>query len=149
MFMSLFGIIGFAMLLGSGDPHVQYAGTFLGAMGIYPCIPNTISWTANNVEGVYKRGISLGFVIGWGNLNGIVSSNIYRAEDKPRFKPGHSVVLAYEALWLLGGSILQHMLLRRENAKRLAGKRNNWVEGKTEAEIDKLGDKRPDFLYTL
>ncbi|KPI45795.1 putative transporter [Cyphellophora attinorum] len=149
MFMSLFGIIGFAMLLGSGDPHVQYAGTFLGAMGIYPCIPNTISWTANNVEGVYKRGISLGFVIGWGNLNGIVSSNIYRAEDKPRFKPGHSVVLAYEALWLLGGSILQHLLLRRENAKRLAGKRNSWVEGKTEAEIDKLGDKRPDFLYTL
>lgn len=70
MFMALFGIIGFAMLLGSGQPHVQYAGTFLGAMGIYPCIPNTISWTANNVEGVYKRGISLGFVIGWGNLNG-------------------------------------------------------------------------------
>lgn len=44
MVMSLFGITGFAMLLGSADPHVQYAGTFLGAMGIYPCIPNTISW---------------------------------------------------------------------------------------------------------
>lgn len=90
--MSFFGIIGFAMLLGSGNAHIQYAGTFLGAMGIYPCIPNTISWcvqltfhrspkspptdsnrTANNVEGVYKRGISMGFVIGWGNLNGIVA----------------------------------------------------------------------------
>ena len=43
MAMSFFGITGFAMLLGSGDPHIQYAGTFLGAMGIYPCIPNTIS----------------------------------------------------------------------------------------------------------
>ncbi len=52
------------MLLGSGNPHVQYGGVFLGALGIYPCIPNTISWTANNVEGVYKRGIALGFVIG-------------------------------------------------------------------------------------
>lgn len=70
MVMSLFGIAGFSMLLGSGNPHVQYGGVFLGAMGIYPCISNTISWTANNVEGVYKRGISLGFVIGWGNLNG-------------------------------------------------------------------------------
>jgi hypothetical protein len=68
--MALFGIVGFALLLGSGNPHVQYAGVFLGAMGIYPCIPNTISWTANNTEGVYKRGIALGFVIGWGNLNG-------------------------------------------------------------------------------
>ncbi|KAK5272994.1 hypothetical protein LTR99_002388 [Exophiala xenobiotica] len=149
MVMALFGIIGFAMLLSTGNPHVQYAGTFLGAIGIYPCIPNTITWTANNVEGVYKRGISLGFVIGWGNLNGIVSSNIYRAKDKPRYKPGHAVVLAYEALFLLGGSVLQHVLLRRENAKRRNGQRDHWVEGKTEAEIEKLGDKRPDFMYTL
>ncbi|KAI1614587.1 retrograde regulation protein 2 [Exophiala viscosa] len=149
MVMALFGIAGFAMLLGSGSPHIQYAGVFLGAMGIYPCVPNTISWAANNIEGVYKRGISLGFIIGWGNLNGIVSSNIYRAKDKPRYKPGHAVVLAYEALFLLGGSILQHILLRRENAKRRNGKRDHWAEGKSEAEIEKLGDKRPDFIYTL
>ena len=35
MGVSLFGITGFAMLLGSGNPNVQYAGTFLGAIGIY------------------------------------------------------------------------------------------------------------------
>jgi len=147
--MSLIGITGFAMLLGSGNVHVQYAGTFLGAMGIYPCIANTISWAANNIEGVYKRGISLGFIIGWGNLNGIVSSNIYRAQDKPRYKPGHGVVLGYMTLFLFGGSLLQHLLLRRENTKRLRGERDGWVANKTEEEIEKLGDKRPDFLYTL
>lgn len=118
-------------------------------MGIYPCIANTISWTANNVEGVYKRGITLGFVIGWGNLNGIVSSNIYRAKDSPRFKPGHGVVLGYETLFLLGGSVVQYLFLRRENAKRRRGERDYWIEGKSEAEIEKLGDKRPDFIYTL
>lgn len=74
MGMAFFGIAGFAMLLGSADPHAQYGGTFLGAMGIYPCISNIITWTANNVEGVYKRGITLGFVISWGNLNGEFSS---------------------------------------------------------------------------
>jgi len=147
--VSFFGIAGFAMLLGSGDPHVQYAGTYLGAMGIYPCVANTISWTANNVEGVYKRGITLGFVIGWGNLNGIVSSNIYRAADSPRYKPGHGVVLGYETLFLFGGSVLQYLLLKRENAKRRRGERDYWIEGKSEAEIETLGDKRPDFIYTL
>jgi hypothetical protein len=35
IFISLFGILGFAMLIASGNPHVQYAGTFFGAMGIY------------------------------------------------------------------------------------------------------------------
>jgi hypothetical protein len=59
------------------------------------------------------------------------------------------VVIVYEALFLLGGSVLQHVLLRRENAKRRAGKRDVWIEGKSEVEIDKLGDKRPDFIYTL
>ena len=130
------------MLLGSDRPGVQYAGTFLGALGIYPCISNTISWISNNVEGVYKRGVTLGFVIGWGNLNGVVSSNIYRAKDKPRYRPGHAVVMAYMIVFLLGGSVLQYALLRAENAKRKAGKRDGWVEGKTEGEIDLLGDRR-------
>ena len=115
---------------------------------VYPGIPNTISWTANNVEGVYKRGISLGFVIGWGNLNGVVPSNIYRSKDAPRYKPGHGTVLAYLTVFFLGGSAIQLIGLKRENAKRRSGKRDVWIEGKNEIEIEKLGDKRPDFLYT-
>jgi nitrate/nitrite transporter NarK len=149
IFISLFGILGFSMLLGSDKPGVQYAGTFLGAIGIYPCVANTISWTSNNVEGVYKRGVTIGFVIGWGNLNGVVSSNIYRGRDKPRYFLGHGVVLAYMVLWLLGGSIVTRYLLVRENRKRERGERDQWVEGKDAREVEALGDKRPDFLYTL
>ena len=39
--VSFLGIAGFAMLLGSQDPWVKYAGTFLGALGIceYLCVP--------------------------------------------------------------------------------------------------------------
>jgi len=33
--MICFAVVGFSMLLGSKNPHVQYAGTFLGAVGIY------------------------------------------------------------------------------------------------------------------
>jgi MFS family permease len=143
------GIIGFIMLISTGTSGVQYAGTFLGAMGIYPCIANTIVWAANNTEGVYKRGITMGFVIGWGNLNGVVSSNIYRAADKPRYLPGHGAVLGYLTVFLVGGSLVTHLLLRAENKKRLNGQRNHWVEGKSEEEIAKLGDKRPDFIYTI
>lgn len=142
IFTSAIGIVGFVMLIAGNSAGVRYAGTFLGAFGIYPCIANTISWTSNNTEGVYKRGVTLGIVIGWGNLNGIVSSNIYRAKDKPRYVLGHSVVLGYLSLALFGGSIFQHVMLRRENAKRLAGKRDAWIVGKTEKEIEMLGDKR-------
>lgn len=142
---SFLGLIGFSMLIAGKGAGVSYAGTFLGALGIYPCIANTISWTSNNVEGVYKRGITLGFVIGWGNLNGVVSSNIYRAKDRPRYLPGHGTVLGYLGVFLLGGSLLQEFLLRRENKMRLSGKRDHWIEGKNHSEIELLGDKR--YVY--
>ncbi|KXX82185.1 High-affinity nicotinic acid transporter [Madurella mycetomatis] len=145
--VSVLGVVGFSMLLGSHDPAVQYAGTFLAALGIYPCISNTISWVANNVEGVYKRGVVLGFVIGWGNLNGVVSSNVYF--NGPRFPEGHGVMIAYLALFLFGGSVLMSLLLRMENAKRRRGERDGWIEGLTEKEIEMLGDRRPDFVYTV
>lgn len=145
--VSFLGIAGFAMLLGSQRPGVKYAGTFLGALGIYPCIANTISWVSNNIEGVYKRGVVLGFVIGWGNLNGIVSSNIYF--KAPKFTAGHAVVMAYMIVCLLGGSVVLELLLIRENRLRREGKRDAWAEGLTEKEAEKLGDRRPDFFYTL
>jgi MFS family permease len=144
-----FGIAGFIMLIATENPNVQYAGTFLGAMGIYPTIANTLSWAANNVEGVYKRGVVIGIVVGWGNLNGVVSSNIYITSESPRFWTGHAVVLAYLTVCLLGGTIFMHVMLRIENAKRRSGKRDNMHEGKTSEQIWIAGDKRPDFLYTL
>lgn len=142
--VSLIGITGFAMLLGAKTEQagIKYAGTFLGAMGIYPCVANTIVWAANNSEGVYKRGVTLGFVIGWGNLNGVVSSNIYRAQDKPNYRPGHAIVMAYMILFLLGGSLFSHFMLVAENKKRLAGKRDGRIAGKSASEIALLGDKR-------
>jgi len=147
--LSLLGIAGFAMLLGSHKAGVKYAGTFLGALGIYPTIANTITWASNNVEGVYKRGVVLGMVIGWGNLNGIVSSNIYRTVDSPQYYQGHGVVLAYLVLFLFGGSIVTTLYLRAENRKRVTGRRDIWIEGKSPEEIERLGDQRPDFTYVV
>jgi len=140
------GVIGFGILLRAETPGVKYFACFLGAMGIYPCISNTISWIANNVEGVYKRGVVLGMVIGWGNLNGIVSSNIFQGEPGKR---GYIVLVVYLGVCLFGGSIAMRMLLSRENKLRRKGGRDYWLRGKTEEDIAKMGDRRPDFLYTL
>ncbi|KAF2429822.1 putative MFS transporter [Tothia fuscella] len=145
--ISFLGIAGFVMLLGSQKAGVKYAGTFLGAMGIYPTIANTIVWCSNN--GVYKRGVTLGFVIGWGNLNGVVSSNIYRQQDSPLYRPGHGTVLAYLVLFLLGGSIITTLGLRGENKKRAEGKRDGRIAGLSLGEIEMLGDKKPEFVYTV
>lgn len=51
MVIVTFGIVGFIMLLASDDPQVQYAGTFLGAMGIYPvCLPFPSSMSLSRIN---------------------------------------------------------------------------------------------------
>ncbi|KAF8533727.1 major facilitator superfamily domain-containing protein [Trichophaea hybrida] len=106
--------------------------SFLGILGFGILIGSRIS----NTEGVYKRGVTLGMVISWGNLNGVMSSNVYLARDSPRYTMGHAIILGYLAIGL-------------ENEKRRNGERDNWIQGKTPKEIEILGDERPDFLYTL
>jgi hypothetical protein len=50
-------------------------------------------------------------------------------------------------LFLFGGTIFMHVMLKRENKLRKAGARDDLLHGKTEEEIEVLGDVRPDFIY--
>jgi MFS transporter, ACS family, DAL5 transporter family protein len=114
------GTIAFVILGVSRVPALSYFATFLGAAGIYACIPNTISWVSNNCDhaGVYRRGVTLGAVIAWGNLNGVVSSNIYRKSDAPWYRMGHWIVVVYLGLFLLGGSLANYICLIIANRNR-------------------------------
>nr|POF03452.1 putative transporter c11d3.18c [Quercus suber] len=108
---------------------------------IVPCPANIISWAANNLEGVYKRGISFGFIIGIGQVNGIVSSAIYPNSDKPQYYTGNAVCLGYIVVFSTLASLVTHFLLEAENKARRAGKRDHWVEGKSPEEIRIMGDQ--------
>ena len=69
-------------------------------------------------------------------------TNVSGQRDKPAYRIGHGVVLAYLSLFLFCGSGLQWWYLARENRKRRRGDVDHWVEGKSKEEILKLGDRR-------
>lgn len=52
-------ITGFAMLASTSRPRIQYAGTILAAIGIYPQIPLGLAWNSNNIGGSLKRGTGI------------------------------------------------------------------------------------------
>jgi len=145
----MLGIVGFIMLISTSNPTVQYVAVFLGAAGIYPTIPNTLSWVNNNTEGSLKRAFVLGMVVGWGNLNGVTSSNIYLTRENPRFWTGHGVILGYQVFFLLTGSVVMHFALRKMNRDREAGKMDEAWGKLTDEQKWIQGDLRPDFRYTL
>ncbi|KAF7370489.1 High-affinity nicotinic acid transporter [Mycena sanguinolenta] len=120
------GGAGYIILVASRTPALSYFAVFLATCGIYPVIPNTVAWVSNNVEGSYKRSVTLAMVISFGNINGAVSSNVYRAKDKPWYR----LVLMYIGFGLIA-STTYHFALRAENARRDRGERDEII-GKAE-----------------
>ncbi|KAF9521693.1 major facilitator superfamily domain-containing protein [Crepidotus variabilis] len=156
------GIIAYIILIVSKSAALSYFAVYLAVSAIYPIIPNSVAWVASNVEGSYKRSVTLGMAIGFGNLNGAVTANIYRAKDRPWYRLGHGLVLMYIIMGLLC-SIAYAILLRRENAGRERGERDEVIEGlenkrgnaingtyeSVEAARIAKGDDWSGFRYTL
>ncbi|KIM44467.1 hypothetical protein M413DRAFT_353864 [Hebeloma cylindrosporum] len=158
------GAGGYIILIASRNAALSYFAVYMATCGIYPVISNTISWVSNNVEGSYKRSVSLAMVISFGNINGAVSSNVYRARDKPWYPLGHGLVLMYIVIGITA-SITYLLLLKRENARRDRGERDEIIENQPdthdtrnekngryatveEAKRDK-GDKWSGYRYTI
>ena len=111
--------------------------------------------------------------IGIGNFSGAIASNIYRSQDAPRYILGRT----YLRLWILSRLValtlatadivdgLELMFVgigfvvlpitviayKRINARRdaLVKEANEKGEKLTPEEIRRLGDRAPDFRYTL
>ena len=63
-----------------------------------------------------------------GNLNGAVTSNVYRAVDKPWYRLGHGIVLAYVGIGFVT-SLLYIFVLQHENSVRAEGLRDEIISG--------------------
>jgi hypothetical protein len=77
----------------------------------------TLSWPALNVSGQTKRATACALQITIGNLGAVIGTQLYRAEDSPRYVVGHGVALAY----MTGNIIVTSVLwayLRSINRKR-------------------------------
>ncbi|CAF1259597.1 unnamed protein product [Rotaria sp. Silwood1] len=91
--------------------------TGTGAGGLSPCIATCIAFLSGNTSPHTKRATALAFMISFGNTGGVISGQIYRTQDEPRFILGHAVNLGFCALGLINAVILL-IGLRAENRRR-------------------------------
>lgn len=61
---------------------------------------------------------------------------------------GYSVMIGLLSLavFIYGGLSLHY---RHVNKRRLAGKEDHLISGKSDAEVEALGDRSPRFIYTI
>jgi len=157
------GGAGYIILVASRNAALSYFAVYMATCGIYPVIPNTVAWLSNNVEGSYKRSVSLAMAISFGNINGAVSSNVYRAKDKPWYPLGHGLVLMYIGFGIISSASYLYFL-KAENARRDRGERDeiigkggevtegNEKNGRFETVQDakrEKGDEWSGYRYTL
>ncbi|KAI0283389.1 MFS general substrate transporter [Russula aff. rugulosa BPL654] len=120
--------VGYLILIFSRSAALSYFAIYLAAASLFPVVPNNAAWISSNVEGSYKRSATLALVFSFGNLNGAVTSNVYRERDIPWYTLGHGIVLMYIAIgWL--SSLTYAILLRRENKARDRGERDEVIDG--------------------
>ncbi|KAM7184978.1 high-affinity nicotinic acid transporter [Rhypophila sp. PSN 637] len=150
------GIAGFAMLAAAGSPSIQYAGTVLAAIGIYPQIPLGLAWNSGNIGGSLKRGTGIAMQVMGGNCGGIIASYVYLTRDQPRFIKGHSILIGFVSMAFFL-TLFMMIWCKRENARRDAvalaangtsGKKEELTEDEKRMEAE-LADDVPWFRYTV
>lgn len=141
-------VVGFAINISTAGRGPKYFGTFLCVGGSYAAFPVLVAWLGNNVAGQYKRGISMAAHIGIGNFGGAIASNIFRTQDAPRYIIGHGVELGFLGIGLIVVPLLV-VLYMRINARRDKDARGSVAQEMSVHDLRELGDRAPDFRYTL
>ncbi|EEP76479.1 predicted protein [Uncinocarpus reesii 1704] len=153
VFGVVFASIGYIILLCQGPPdaglppRVRYMAVFFVTTGTYIVQPVTIVWMANNLGGHYKRAIGLAIQVGFGNIGGIIASNIFVRTDAPRYFVGYGVALG---MMIFCGfmSLVFAVGLVRENRLRAEGKRDDRLQ-LDESILGNMGDDDPRFRFSL
>ncbi|KAJ7034654.1 MFS general substrate transporter [Mycena alexandri] len=141
--IAVIGIVGYAVWYGTKSATAGYIAAFLACSGTFPNIALILSWAGNNTGGDLKRSVVLAMVIGLGNLGGVASSFVFRAQDAPRFHPGHGTAIGCICITFLTATFLSwnYRRLNVLKSEQLGG-----IEGKT---FDEMGDASPEFRYLL
>lgn len=141
-----FSIMGL-FLIAFLDGALRYIGIYFAAIGIYIVQPLSIAWCANQVTSSNKRGTITAFAGTLGQFGGIISALVFPSKDEPQYLPGIMTCIAFQVVGIIA-AINLWACCAWENKHRDAGKRD-YLRELSQEEQHKLGEKHPDFRYTL
>ncbi|KZT63324.1 MFS general substrate transporter [Daedalea quercina L-15889] len=143
-------LAGFSINISDATIGVKYFGTFLCISGSYAALPGDFAWIGNNLAGQGKRAIGMGLLGSLGNFGAVLASNVYLAQDAPYYKFGHKIELIMVGIGLVSVPLIA-LAYRQVNKWRDDKQRELEKRGVqyTVEELRRMGDRAPDFRYTL
>lgn len=144
-------LIGFALFLAVNTVAVRYTALFLMISGIYAAAPSLISWVPNNTAAHTRRATAVAMQFISTNVGGIISTWLYPKSAAPdyAFAAKYNLSLVCITVILVGAEI---WLLRFKNQRKMTKRGEILSEVQNlsaEEQFEVLGDRHPDFRYTL
>ncbi|KAI8281103.1 putative transporter [Colletotrichum sp. SAR 10_98] len=138
-------IVGYGMLIAEKGNAVSYAGTFFVSIGIFAGAGISFAWVPTNNPRYGKRAFSTGMHLTIGNSSGVASPFLFAGSS---FVPGYAASMGMLAV-SFALNVLLHVHFRRQNKLRDEGSMDYLTDGKTEDEIEAMGEKSPRFRFAI
>ena len=131
--------LGYLILLCPVSAGVHYFSTYLITTGCYIIAGNNLAWASANAAPDAKRAATLGIVLTWTDVSGVVIGQLYQSKWAPRYYVGNG--------WSLGVLLVACALFtwvtviyKKRNAQKVHR------QGEV-VPIEEWTDRAPDFHY--
>ncbi|EHA58131.1 hypothetical protein MCOR27_004741 [Pyricularia oryzae] len=139
-------MVGYGMLYADAGAGVSYAGCFFVSVGIFLSAGISFAWVPVNNPRYGKRAFSTGMHLTIGNSSGVAAPFLFLGNDG--FRTGYTISMVLLAFGLVLNIIL-HLHFKRQNKERDEGKQDYLMEGKTQLELEAMGEKNPQFRFAI
>lgn len=142
-------LIGLIITVTTSSHGAQYAGLCVLLFGSYVSAPLTVAWLSGNTPEPGMRALVLG-VNGFGNLAGVIGSELYQ----PQYAPGYKIPF-YATLGFIIAAIIGYLSYRftlagvnRKKERILCSKSAEEVQ-RERTDDTRYSDKKWTFIYGL
>ncbi|KAJ7706216.1 MFS general substrate transporter [Mycena rosella] len=142
-------IVGF-IILGTIDVlanlHVAYFACFLLTMGAFAPSVLVASWYSNNTNQESRRAVVAAVMVAFANAAGLISTNVFRAQDEPKYIPALATSAGFGGLCLIlvAGT---GFWMRVDNANRNRAQGVNWSAADVPTSTLADGPKNPSYRW--
>jgi hypothetical protein len=140
-------IIGYVMLIANHNVALSYVGCFVVSIGLYVSVGLPLAWLPGNKPRYAKRAFGTGMQLMVGNMAGICMPFLYASKDAPKYYTAYGVSIAALCVSVAIFSFMS-WYYRNVNRNRRQGKEDWKLEGKTEKEVEEMGDDSPRYVYS-
>ncbi|KAF8807368.1 MFS general substrate transporter [Phlegmacium glaucopus] len=138
------------IILGSIDVlkhrHVAYFACFLLTSGAFAPSVLVSAWYSNNTPSESRRAVVAAVMVAIANSSGLISTNVFRAQDEPKYIPALATSAAFGGLCLLLVASTG-IYMRIENRRRNKDQGVNITAADVNTEALGDGPRSPSFRY--